>query len=108
MGMNITNFWKLFRYGVKRDHYEKLISIREFSERPSQYCFKNNFLPDRGTLAKNIPPLNEVDDGDTVSTFCALHFSSCISTSAAKSTIYDMTINSALSISIGSHNIAEK
>ena len=23
MGMNITNFWKLFCYGVKRDNYEK-------------------------------------------------------------------------------------
>ena len=28
MGMTITNGWKLFRCGVKRDHYEKLISIR--------------------------------------------------------------------------------
>ena len=28
MGMTITNCWKLFRYGVKRDHYEKLIGIR--------------------------------------------------------------------------------
>ena len=32
MGMTITNYWKLFRYGVKRDHYDKLICIREFSE----------------------------------------------------------------------------
>ena len=30
--ITITNFWKLFRYGVKRDHYEKLTSIREFLE----------------------------------------------------------------------------
>ena len=30
MGMNINNCWKLFRYGVKRDHYEKLIGVREF------------------------------------------------------------------------------
>ena len=28
MGMNITHFWELFRYGVKRDDYEKLIGIR--------------------------------------------------------------------------------
>ena len=28
MGITITNFWKLFRYGVKRDHYEKFIGIR--------------------------------------------------------------------------------
>ena len=32
MGMNITNIWKLFHYGVKRDHYEKLIGIRELLE----------------------------------------------------------------------------
>ena len=33
MRMTITNCWKLFRYGFKRDHYEKLIGIKEFSER---------------------------------------------------------------------------
>ena len=32
MVMTITDFWKIFRYGVKRDHYEKLIGIRESSE----------------------------------------------------------------------------
>ena len=31
-GMKITNFWKLFRYGVKRDHYDKFIGIRELLE----------------------------------------------------------------------------
>ena len=30
MGMTITNSWQLFRYGVKIDHYDKLIGIREF------------------------------------------------------------------------------
>ena len=30
MGMTITNFWKLFFYGVKRDQYYKFIGIREF------------------------------------------------------------------------------
>ena len=29
-GMIINNGWKLFRYGVKRYQYEKLIGIREF------------------------------------------------------------------------------
>ena len=33
MGMTITNGWKLFCYGVKRNHFNKLISIREFSEK---------------------------------------------------------------------------
>ena len=32
MGMTITNCWKLFFCGVKRDHYEKFINIREFLE----------------------------------------------------------------------------
>ena len=68
MGITITNCWKLFRYGVKRDHSEKLIGIREFSERLAQDCFNNNFSSDSGTPANNIPPLDEVDDKDTVST----------------------------------------
>ena len=75
MGMNITNCWKLFRYGVKRDHYEKLISIRELSQQLYQDFFKNPFSPYRGTPAKNTPPLDNVDYGDIVSTFRALHFS---------------------------------
>ena len=32
MGIIITNYWKLFCFGVKRDHYEKLIGIRELLE----------------------------------------------------------------------------
>ena len=44
MGMNITNCWKLFRYWVKRDHYEKKIGIREFSERLAQDCFNNTLF----------------------------------------------------------------
>ena len=108
MGMTITTFWKLFCCGVKRDHYDKLIGIREFSERLVQYCFNNNFSPDRGTPVNNIPPLDEVDDGDTVSTCRSLQFSSCITPSAAVSTISDMTLNSASTISIGSEHIAEK
>ena len=74
MGMTITNFWKLFRCGVKRDHYEKLIGIREFSERIAHDLFNNPFSTDRGTPAKKIPPLDEFDDGYTVSTFRSLHF----------------------------------
>ena len=33
MGITITNVWKIFSYGVTRDHYEKLIGIRESLER---------------------------------------------------------------------------
>ena len=108
MGMTITNCWKLLCYGVKRDHYEKLIGIREFLERLAQDCFHKNFSPDGGTPEKNIPNLDEVDDGDTVSTCRALQFSSCISPSAAVNTISDMTKNSASTISIGSEHISEK
>ena len=108
MGMTINNCWELFCYGVKRDHYDKLIGIREFSERLAQDCFNNQFLPDRGTPSKNIPPLDEVDDRDTVSTCRALQFPSCISPSADVSTISDMTKNSASTISIGSEHFSEK
>ena len=95
MGMTITNCWKLFHYGVKRDHYEKLIGIREFSERLAQHCFKNKFSCDRGTPEENIPPLDEVDDEDKVSTCRALQFSTSNSPSAAVSSISNLTQNSA-------------
>ena len=106
--MTITNRWKLFRCGVKRDHYEKLISIREFSERLAQDNFNNKLSYDRGTPAKNIPPLDDVNDEDTVSTCRVLQFCSCISPSASVSTISDMTQNSASTISIGSEHFSEK
>ena len=108
MGITITNCWKLFRYGVNRDHYEKLIGIRELSEQLLQYCFNNTFSPDSGTPENNSSPLDELDDGDTVSTCCALHFTSCISPSAAASNISNITQYSASSISIGSQNISER
>ena len=54
MGVTITNCWKLFRYGVKREHYDKLIGIREFLERLAQDCFNNNFSYDSGTPENNM------------------------------------------------------
>ena len=108
MRMTIINFWNVFCYGVKRYNYERLIGIRELSEWLYQYCFNNIFSRDRGTPAKNIPPLDEVDDGDTVSTCRVLHFSSCISPSAAVSTISDMTLNSASTISIVYQHFSKK
>ena len=71
-----------------------MICIREFSERLSQDCFNNKFSSDRGTPAKNIPPLDEVYDEDTVYTCRSLKFSTSIYPSAAVSTIYDLTQNS--------------
>ena len=108
MEMNMTNCWKLFWYGVKRDHYDKFVGIRELSEGLAQDCFNNNFSPDRWTPAKNIPPLDDFSDVDTVSTCCALQCSSCISLSEAFITISYMTQNSASTISIGSEHIAKK
>ena len=108
MVITITNCWELFRYGVKRDHYDKLTGIIELSERLAQDFFNNKLSSDRGTPEKNIPPLDEVDDGDTVSTCRALQFSICISPSAAVINIYDMTQNSASNISIGYGHISEK
>ena len=108
MGMTIINCWKLFRYGVKRYHYGKFIGIRELLERLAQDCFNNPFLPDSGTPENNIPPLDEVDGGDTVSTCRALHFSGFISPSASVNTISEITLNSALSISIGSQHISKR
>ena len=95
MGMTIANCWKLFCYGVKRYHYDKLIAIREFLERLAQDCFNNNFSSDIGNPENNIPLLDEVDDEDTDSTCRSLQFSTSISPSAAVSTILDLTQNSA-------------
>ena len=95
MGMTITNLWKMFCYGVKRYQYEKLMGIRELLEQLAPDCFNNTFSTDTGTPAKKIPPLDEVSEGKTVSTFRALHFSSCIYPSAASINIYNITLKSA-------------
>ena len=110
MEMTITNGWKLFRYEVKRDHYEKMIGIRELSKRLAQDCFNNTFLTDTGTPSKNIPHLDEVDGGEMVSTCHALNFSSSISPSIEVSTLSDITLNSTtlVTFNIGSQHTAEK
>ena len=63
MVTTISNFWKIFRYGVKRDHYDKSISIREFSERHALDFFDNPFSTDTRTPQKNITPVDEFNDG---------------------------------------------
>ena len=94
MRMTVTNFWKVFHYGVKSDHYDKLIGIREFSERFVIDFFNNPFLTDTETLENNIPPLDEVNEVQTVSTCRALNFSSSIYPYATPRTISDITLNS--------------
>ena len=115
MGITITNFWKLFCFGVKRDHYDKLIGIREFLERLAFNCFNNTFSTDTGIPEKNIPLLDEIDDGETVSTCRSIHFSSTVYHSTHISTMSDLTLNSAsysastLTVyTLGSHNSSEK
>ena len=49
IGMTITNIWKPFICGIKRYHYKKLISIREFLEQLDIGCFNNIFTTDTGT-----------------------------------------------------------
>ena len=93
MGMIITNLWKLFFWGVKRDHYEKLIGIREFLERLALDFFNNNFTANTGAQAKNITLLEEVDDRETVCTYCSINLSSSDSLSTQGSTISDLFLN---------------
>ena len=59
--VTITNIWELFFYGVKRDHYDKFIGIREFLERIAIDCFCNTFTTDTGDPEKNIPSLDGID-----------------------------------------------
>ena len=108
MGMTITNCCKLFCCSVKRYYYEELVFIRELLECLALDFFKNKFSTDTGNLANNIPPLDEVNDGETVSTFYEIHFSCCISPSASSSAIYDITLNSDSSMSIGYQHTAKR
>ena len=76
MGMSINNFWKLFYYGVKMDHHEKFIGIREFLERSAVDCFNNSFKTDIRKPAKNTPSLDDIDNEITGSTCRILSYSS--------------------------------
>ena len=91
--MTITNFWKRFCYGVNSDHYKKLIGIRELLERLHLYFLNNPSSTDTGTQKNIIPPLDEVNEVETVSTCRANHLSSYIYSSTEASTIYNTTIN---------------
>ena len=70
MYITITDLCKIFCYGVQSDHYDKLIGIRDFLELIALDCFINTFPTYTGTPAKNIPPLDEVDELETVPNFC--------------------------------------
>ena len=92
MGMTINNCWKLFCYGVKRDHYDNFIGIRELLEQIAADCFNNPFTTDTGTPAKNIPSLDDIDNEGNVSTCRSLYDSSSSPRNSEISTISDITI----------------
>ena len=92
--MNITNCWKLFRYGVKIDYYEKWF-VSDNSRNKLILVSSIIFLQITPGLWKNIPLLDEVDGGDTVSTICALYFSSSNYCFTQGRAIYDLNLNSA-------------
>ena len=96
MGMIITTYLKLFLYGVKRYHYEQFIGIRKLSEQLARDFLSNPFLTDTWILEKNIPTLDQVNEGEKVSTYCAIHISRSTSTSTEVRTINDIFINSTL------------
>ena len=56
----------------------------------------------------NTSTFDEVNYGETDSTCRSLNFNSCIYPSAAASTIYEITLNSTSSISIGSQQTDER
>ena len=92
IGMMITNCWKLFHCGVKRDHYEKLIRIREFSEQIAVSCFINTFTEDTGNLVNSIPSLDNIDNKVAVYNYQRLNYSSSSPCSSEIITISDITI----------------
>ena len=95
MGITITNCWKMFHYGVKKDHYDKFIGIREFLERIAADFFNDPFTTDTGTPEKNIPSLDYIDNKVTVSTCWSLNYSSSSPRNSEISTISDITIATA-------------
>ena len=92
MGMKISDCWKLFCYGIKREHHEKFIGIREFSERIAIYYFSNEFTKDTRTLENNITYSDEIDNEGTVSTCRILNYSSSSPRNSDISTISEITI----------------
>ena len=95
MGMTITSCWKLFRYGVKRDHYKKFISIRGFSEQIAVDCFNNTFTTYTGMPANNIPSLDDINNKGTVCICQRISYSSSSPRNSEISSISYITIATA-------------
>ena len=101
VGVNITNCWKLVCCGVNRDQYDKLIIITELLEQIAVDCFNNTFTIDTGTPAKNIPSLDGIDKQFTVYTCQRLIYSSSPPLNSDISTIFDITVVTDPTTSIG-------
>ena len=106
-GMTITNFWKLFRYGVKREHYDKFIGIRELLEQIAVDSRSNNFKTYIGNPTKKIPPLDEIDNKGTVYTCRRFNYSSSSPHNSYIRTISDITITTAPTTAIGYTDLNE-
>ena len=100
MGMKITNCWKLFCYGVKRDHYDKIIGVRELSEQIAVYCFGNTVITYKVTLSNIIPYLGDIDNEGTVYTCKIINYSSSSPRNSYISTISYIMIDTALTTAI--------
>ena len=101
IGAIITNCWKLFRYGVKRDHYYNFIGTRELSELISVYCFDNTFRTDTGEPSIKMPSLGDIYNEVIVYTFQRLNYSSSSPHNSDISTISDITFATAPTTDIG-------
>ena len=99
MWINITIIWKLFRYGVKIDQYEKLIGIRELSERLALDWSKNYFSTDTGTRKRTYLPLMRYIKERQFLLDLWFIFKGLISPSTEVRNISNITLNSASSIS---------
>ena len=91
--MTINNCWKLFSYLIQIYHYGKSIGIRKLSEWLALDCFNNTFKTGTRTLEKNLPLIDEIDDGESVSTLNSLCFSIYASCSTQVRNIHDPTFN---------------
>ena len=101
MGTTITNCWKPFCYGVKRDHYNTFIGITEFSERIAVDFFNNNFTTETETPENNIPFFDDIDKKRTVYTYRRLNYSSSSPRNSEISTISDIKIATSQTTAIG-------
>ena len=71
----LRNFWEIFCYRIKREHYEKFIGVREFLGQLSPNCFDNPFSTDTRTPDKNLPLLGGFKNEDPVTNRRRIDFS---------------------------------